>query len=58
VADVEAVAAGRGADFLTFRRIAEATGLPPGAVAGLRDRLVAARPARYVWPLWSLTAAR
>jgi hypothetical protein len=58
VADVEAVAAGRGADFLTFRRIAEATGLPPGAVAGLRDRLVAARPARYVWPLWSLTTAR
>lgn len=58
VADVEATAARRGADFLTFRRIAEATGLPPGAVAGLRERLVAARPSHYVWPLWSLTGAR
>jgi hypothetical protein len=58
VADVEATAARRGADFLTFRRIAEATGLPPGAVAGLRERLVAARPSNYVWPLWSLTGAR
>lgn len=55
VAEVEAAATGRGADFVTFRRIAEATGLPPGAVAGLRARLVAARPGRYVWPLWSLT---
>jgi hypothetical protein len=58
VAHVEATAARRGADFLTFRRIAEATGLPPAAVAGLRERLVAARPSHYVWPLWSLTRAR
>jgi hypothetical protein len=54
VAEVEATAVRRGVDFLTFRRIAEATGLPPGTVAGLRERLVAARPAHYVWPLWSL----
>jgi hypothetical protein len=57
VAAVEATAVDRGADFLTFRRIAEATGLPPGAVVGLRDHLVAARPGRYVWPLWSLRVA-
>jgi len=54
VAEVEAAAVRRGADFLTFRRIAEATGLHPGTVAGLREHLVATRPARYVWPLWSL----
>jgi len=54
VAEVEAGAMRRGADFLTFRRIAEATGLHPGTVAGLREHLVATRPARYVWPLWSL----
>jgi hypothetical protein len=57
VAAVEAMAVDRGVDFLTFRRIAEATGLPPAAVVGLRDHLVAARPGRYVWPLWSLRVA-
>ncbi|HET6953516.1 MAG TPA: DUF1152 domain-containing protein [Acidimicrobiales bacterium] len=55
VTEVEAAAAARGVDFLTFRRIAEAVGLPAGAVAALRDHLVATRPDHHVWPLWSLT---
>jgi hypothetical protein len=54
VAGIEADAVERGARYLTFRRIAEATGLPPGAVEGLRAHLLATRPHRYRWPLWSL----
>jgi hypothetical protein len=57
VAGIEADAVERGAHYLTFRRIAEATGLPPGAVAGLRAHLLASRPDRYRWPLWSLAPA-
>jgi hypothetical protein len=47
-------AAARGIDFVTFRRIAEATALDPGSAADLRAHLVATRPDHLAWPLWSL----
>ena len=47
-------AAARGIDYVTFRRIAEATALNPAAAADLRAHLVAMRPDHLAWPLWSL----
>ena len=47
-------AAARGIDYVTFRRIAEATALDPASAADLRAHLVATRPDHLAWPLWSL----
>jgi hypothetical protein len=47
-------AAARGVDFVTFRRIAEATGTSPADSARLRRHLVATRPNQHDWPLWSI----
>ena len=44
-------------NYVTFRRIAETTNLGPEAAQDLRRHLVNTRPARYAWPLWSVTAA-
>jgi hypothetical protein len=49
-------AASRGVDYVTFRRIAEATDLSPDAARNLRRHLATTRPERYVWPLWSVAA--
>jgi hypothetical protein len=49
-------AAAQGVDYVTFRRIAEATDLSPGAARDLRRHLATTRPDRYVWPLWSVAA--
>ena len=49
-------AAARTVDYVTFRRIAEATDLSPDAARDLRRHLAATRPDRYVWPLWSVAA--
>lgn len=50
----EADARARGIDYVTFRRIAEATALGPAAAADLRRYLVETRPEQYAWPIWSL----
>jgi hypothetical protein len=51
-------AAARGIDYVTFRRIAEATVLGPEAVADLRAHLVATRPANSHGPVvTAITAA-
>jgi hypothetical protein len=47
-------AAARGVDFVTFRRIAEATGTSPADSASLRRHLIATRPNHHDWPLWSI----
>jgi hypothetical protein len=47
-------AAARGIDFVTFRRIAEATGMRPADATGLRNYLRAVRPSHYARPLWSI----
>jgi hypothetical protein len=52
----EADAANRGIDFVTFRRIAEATSLGPTAAADLRRHLVTARPDHDAWPLWAVAS--
>jgi hypothetical protein len=52
----EVDAAARGVDYVTFRRIAEATDLSPDAARNLRRHLATTRPERYVWPLWSVAA--
>jgi hypothetical protein len=52
----EVDAAARGVDYVTFRRIAEATDLSPDAARKLRRHLATTRPERYVWPLWSVAA--
>lgn len=49
-------AASRG-DYVTFRRIAEATDLGPHAAQDLRRDIITTRPARYAWPLWLVAAA-
>ena len=46
---------GRGIDFVTFRRIAEATVLGPAAAGDLRAHLVATRPEHLAWPLWAVS---
>jgi hypothetical protein len=48
-------AAARGIDFVTIRRIAEATGMRPADARGLRRYLSAVRPNHYAWPLWSIS---
>jgi hypothetical protein len=52
----ERQATGRGVDYVTFRRLAEA--LRPAAIDinDLRHHLIATRAEHYDWPLWSLTA--
>lgn len=50
-------AASRNIDFVTFRRIAEAAGLPPTEYERLRHHLAATRPTQYRWPLWSVRSA-
>lgn len=40
-------------DFFTFRRLAEAAHLGPGAAADLRHHLATTRPGHLAWPLWS-----
>ncbi|HEX8802901.1 MAG TPA: DUF1152 domain-containing protein, partial [Acidimicrobiales bacterium] len=52
----EREAARRGIDYVTFRRIAEATSLGPAAAADLRRHLVATRPDHDAWPLWAVTS--
>jgi hypothetical protein len=47
-------AAARGIDFVTFRRIAEATGMRPADAVNLVTYLTAARPDHDAWPLWSI----
>lgn len=49
-------AARRGATYLTFRRLAEAATGGTVPVADLRSFLIAERPERVDWPLWSLAA--
>ena len=57
--DLEAVhtyersAAARGIQFVTFRRLAEATTAGAVSVTELRHRLIASRPEQLAWPLWS-----
>jgi len=46
--------AGRGADFVTFRRLAEAVGVPAGQYERFRAHLVRRWPHRAVVPLWSV----
>ena len=48
-------AASRGVDYVTFRRIAEATSLGPAAATALRRHLVSTRPDHDAWPLWAVT---
>jgi hypothetical protein len=45
-------AAARGIDFLTFRRLAEALGLPYSMIGRLRCHLTETRPNQYLAPLW------
>lgn len=47
----ERAARQRGADYVTFRRIAEAIGAP---LAELRSHLLATRPENFTAPLWAL----
>lgn len=54
LADFEAAARARGADFVTFRRLTDALGSPPGGYLRLRADLIRRRPQRYVRPLWRL----
>ena len=44
----------RGVDYVTFRRLAEVTGLAASDAARLRHRLIVEQPARYLPPLWSV----
>lgn len=53
IRQLEDDAAQRHVDFLTFRRLAEATHLAPAAAADLRQHLSATRPNHSAWPLWS-----
>jgi hypothetical protein len=55
VRELEAAAHARGADFVTFRRIAEALHLTTGPADQLRGHLVTTRPEHDAWPLWSVT---
>ena len=50
-------AASRGVDYVTFRRIAEATSLGAAAAADLRRHLITTRPDHDAWPLWAVAAA-
>jgi hypothetical protein len=50
----EREAAARGVDFVTFRRIAEATGTSLADSASLRRYLIATKPNEHDWPLWSI----
>lgn len=44
----------RGADYVTFRRLAEALGLTHSESEQVRNHLLAKRPQQHVPPLWSL----
>jgi hypothetical protein len=46
----------RGADFVTFRRLAEAIGCPPRDYERLRAHMVRRRPERVKVPLWAVHA--
>jgi hypothetical protein len=56
VLQVERAATGRGSDYITLRRLAEAAGAPRGGepYAAWRAELIARRPHRYVEPLWAV----
>jgi hypothetical protein len=54
VQDFERAALARKVDYVTFRRIAEAISPAPVNAADIRRHLIATRPSRYEWPLWSL----
>jgi hypothetical protein len=58
LASFEADTAGRGADFVTFRRLAEAVKAPPSHYERLRADLIRRRPHRYIAPLWRVHDAR
>jgi hypothetical protein len=58
IQDFERAARSRGVDYVTFRRIAEALSPAPVNTTGVRRHLIATRPGRYDWPLWSLAARR
>lgn len=45
----------RGADFVTFRRVAEAIGRPEGGYEAMRRNMIERWPERFAWPIWSLT---
>jgi hypothetical protein len=53
IRQLQADAAHRHVDYLTFRRIAEAADLAPTAAADLRRHLSTTRPEHLAWPLWS-----
>jgi hypothetical protein len=54
VRNFERAALARKVDYVTFRRIAEAISPAPFNAADIRRHLIATRPSRYEWPLWSL----
>jgi hypothetical protein len=56
IRQLEASAARRHIDLMTFRRIAEASGFASEAAADLRQHLITTRPSHSAWPLWSVTS--
>jgi hypothetical protein len=51
--DIEEAAAARGADFITFRRLAELLEMPATTISELRQQLARRAPRRYLPPLWA-----
>jgi len=51
-------AAGRGIDYLTFRRLAEALGVSTATAGHLRTHLITTRPAHYLPPIWATRPIR
>lgn len=51
--DIEDRAAARGADYITFRRLAELLGLRATSISELRQYLALRGPRRYLPPLWA-----
>ncbi|SDH25830.1 hypothetical protein SAMN05421505_11344 [Sinosporangium album] len=50
----EAEVRGRGADFVSFRRVAEQVGRPAGGYSAMRRHMIETWPERHVWPIWSV----
>jgi Protein of unknown function (DUF1152) len=55
--DFESEVRDRGADFVTFRRIAEQVGRPQGGYESMRRHMIETWPGQYAWPIWSVCSS-